>query len=258
MKHKQLFTLIELLVVIAIIAILAAMLLPALSKAREKARSISCVSNLKQMALGDMLYMNDNNETYPVSYARNVDKTWFITWYECIGPYCGGTTQSYTGSNTDNATSKTFQCPSFNSPTGHKRGYGSNINVFPGSMARNATEIKNPSGTSHYADAVQCKAVCSGNMDSEFWIANAYSGPHWQFYPPNKQYKSTDSSSSHYNSSYSNDTDDYGRRPVPRHSGNVNMTLLDGHVETRNKGKFFGPLPNGHDYGSADNHWDDK
>lgn len=64
-KKRNVFTLIELLVVIAIIAVLAAMLLPALSKARAKARQTSCLNKLKQIGLYTMLYTDENDDNFP-------------------------------------------------------------------------------------------------------------------------------------------------------------------------------------------------
>lgn len=95
---RKAFTLIELLVVIAIIAILSAILFPVFARARENARRASCISNLKQIGLGAMMYTQDYDDTLPHAYSVNgapspdgIDTfgdgqvTW--TWWQMLYPY---------------------------------------------------------------------------------------------------------------------------------------------------------------------------
>jgi prepilin-type N-terminal cleavage/methylation domain-containing protein len=96
---RRAFTLIELLVVIAIIAILAAILFPVFAQAREKARQISCTSNQKQIATSVLMYVQDYDETFPMS-AYLVKPNRIFAVYDAVEPYLKNT--------------QVFNCPSYN------------------------------------------------------------------------------------------------------------------------------------------------
>lgn len=103
MKISKHFTLIELLVVIAIIAVLAAMLLPALAGARDRARGISCANNLKQYGLASAMYGGDFSDYMPICKAAGTDGA---VWVRVIAPYIGRVYHHTTARGTS------FHCPS--------------------------------------------------------------------------------------------------------------------------------------------------
>ena len=161
---SQAFTLIELLVVIAIIAILAAILFPVFARARENARRASCQSNLKQIGLGVIQYLQDYDEKFPTaSYAEsNLGGVHEGLWRTKIYPYI--------------KSSQVFKCPSaandfvttYNLPSGQvtfaaNLNYGANEFVIP--MTGSSVKSSEIGATSRLPLVADCTRVLFNNAN---------------------------------------------------------------------------------------------
>lgn len=224
------FTLIELLVVIGIIGILAALLLPALSRAKERARSASCLSNLKQVGLAIVMYADDH-DYYPPGRQAGVTQ-----WELCLGSYLGKNESPLT----PEARARLFMCPSVNRQNnGTVLNYSANPNVCKEITATtgpvSATSIKRPSEVMVVADSIQYAA--DGSSHAIFWGVQGSSGAF--IYLNNGSPADADKpipvgadTAAIYNV-----TDATGSNFRYRHSERINGLMADGHAEGISKGK---------------------
>lgn len=210
-RHRG-FTLIELLVVIAIIAILAAMLMPALSKAREAGRGAVCLSNLRQLAQATFVYGNDHNDAIiPAKYAhRGGCRTWFCDLSPYVGmdkkfaPFVGnGINQSNFKGLIDNPGS-IYVCPTLLSIENNffdtlaaanvYRTYGIGTHLASLEIHQNQPYAPSPRFSiirlpSHAALLADHRGAATGHPgDFAFWHAGSQINPlgypdHWNYYP---------------------------------------------------------------------------
>ena len=266
---RKAFTLIELLVVIAIIAILAAILFPVFAQAREKARQTSCLSNVKQLGLGVMMYGQDYDETFPIGGWNAASGPLSSRWYVDVAPYIKNTQIRNCPSSpakVDESTTAAY------GSAGWGTDYGLNISLANWGTGTKHAVVVAPAGLVMISEVAQLNSESGtqltptksnkfklNNYDPKTWTSYIFGPVDWQVAGPEAFYSWGPSYT------YTQSDDQWGnntRRPVPLHNGGSNVCFADGHAKWYQIDRLLGPLATtgGRGYADGDplNLWDNN
>jgi prepilin-type N-terminal cleavage/methylation domain-containing protein/prepilin-type processing-associated H-X9-DG protein len=222
------FTLIELLVVIAIIAILASILFPVFARARENARRSSCSSNLKQLGLGVMMYVQDYDEKYPMGY-YNQNSATPQGWQQIVLPYV--------------KSNQVYLCPSSTvTPSDPGTGnYGANWLIFP-NMEWSADSVVSMSSIASTASVYMLMDSGSHLLQpkpqstSSTPYGSSVTAPTTYWYLPGSK-KLVEANGGASPSMPSAQLADYSSEG--RHFDGINLAFADGHVKWQKTAQVF-------------------
>jgi len=268
-RSRSGFTLIELLVVIAIIAILAAILFPVFAQARAKARAIQCISNLKQLSLGVMMYEQDYDEKIICEHLGYDDATvgkdaagdvrdWRRFWWYAVQPY----TKNYAIQTCPDAKAGGIDWP--DDPENFRKGGALAINDKMSGWDGDGdnpklAEISTPAFKVQLSDCAAPSTLASG---ADPWTDSQGAFNLYEKDPDNTNgtFRSETCATWFYNEDRNNwagATGDPRRLPTSRHTQTCNVAFFDGHAKAVKLSQYWLPRTRKAEWNGPNDHFGD-